>query len=260
MEIGILYQTSAALIIILIFLGIIIFYTFGRLLFKYQKKRNPNLELRGWGPLEGALLGLFSLLLSFNFSKSASNYADRRHQIVHEANMIETVLLRINLYDDTLKKEFRNYLKQYIETRIDYFDSDIHDKRLHLFMKNADSIADKFLARANEFLILPTDVRSSLMLPALTDMIHAAKESEEGRRATTPESILWLLISLCLAGIFIVGYTNKSHKADWVILLTYSAMTLMTIFIILDLDRPNRGIVTTHTAKETIYELLKKFE
>jgi len=96
------------------------------------------------------------------------------------------------------------------------------------------------------------------MMPAIEEMIEAATETEEARKAYTPEPILWLLILLCFSGIFIVGYTNKAHKADLIILFTYSTMTLMTIFIILDLDRPTRGLITTKSAQKNIYALLKK--
>ena len=83
---------------------------------------------------------------------------------------------------------------------------------------------------------------------------------EEARKKHVPESILWLLFLLCLTGSFIVGYASKSKKIDYVILCTYSLMTVMTIYFILDLDRPRRGIITTSPAHENIYGLLNYFQ
>ena len=79
---------------------------------------------------------------------------------------------------------------------------------------------------------------------------------EEARKKLVPESILWLLFLLCMTGSFIVGYASKSRKIDYVILCTYSLMTIMTIYFILDLDRPRRGIITTQLAHENIRGLL----
>ena len=94
------------------------------------------------------------------------------------------------------------------------------------------------------------------MLPALNTMIDSVSKREEARNAHIPDSILWLLFALCFAGSFIAGYANKSAKTDWVVLCTYSLMTILTIYIILDLDRPRRGIITSQRAHENMSELL----
>ena len=83
---------------------------------------------------------------------------------------------------------------------------------------------------------------------------------EEARKRHVPESILWMLFLLCLTGSFIVGYASKSKKIDYVILCTYSLMTVMTIYVILDLDRPRRGIITTSLAHGNIYGLLNSLQ
>ncbi len=253
-----LYQIPTGIIVAFIFIGILVFFYVGKWLFNYQLEKNANLEHRGWGPLEGALLGILSLLLSFTFSRSSSNYSERRANDVREADRIHKVLTYTNMYSDSIKSEFRKDLKEYIKTRIEYFEAGIDKKRIKAATEKEEIILEHIFDRANKFLQIPTDVRSTLMMPAIGDMMEAATETEEARKAYTPEPILWLLILLCFAGIFIVGYTNRSHKADSVILFTYSAMTLMTIFIILDLDRPTRGLITTQSAQESIYALLKK--
>jgi len=258
MTLTFLYHIPAGVIVAGIFIGILLSFYIGKWLFNYQVKKDAKLEHRGWGPLEGALLGILSLLLSFTFSKSSSNYSERRANDVREADRIYKVLTFTNMYSDSIKTEFRKDLREYINTRIEYFEAGIDEQRINAASEKEEIILGHIFDRATKFLQIPNDVRSSLMMPAIEDMIEAATETEEARKAYTPEPILWLLILLCFSGIFIVGYTNKAHKADLIILFTYSTMTLMTIFIILDLDRPTRGLITTKSAQKNIYALLKK--
>ena len=116
-----LYNIPAPIIVGILFAGIIIFHIFGFQVISYQKKKNPEHTTSGIGPLEGALLGLLSLLLAFTFNKSASNYDTRKTLLVQEANEIGTALLRSDLYPDSIRNEFRNNFKKYITARIDYY-------------------------------------------------------------------------------------------------------------------------------------------
>lgn len=74
---SILNNTSTLVIAIALFALIVFSYLLGVSLGNYQKKSNPEAKAEGVGPLEGALLGLLALLLSFTFSMSASRYDTR---------------------------------------------------------------------------------------------------------------------------------------------------------------------------------------
>src|SRR5438552_2945162 len=98
-----LYTTPALLLVGLLFIGIILLYRLGLWARQYQKKKDPSYESDGLGPLEGALLGLLSLLLAFTFNQSASHYDTRRDLLVGESNDIGTALFRADLYPDSLR-------------------------------------------------------------------------------------------------------------------------------------------------------------
>jgi hypothetical protein len=94
----------------------------------------------------------------------------------------------------------------------------------------------------------------SLVVAALNDMFDAATSRKASREATIPESILWLLFILCYASAFIVGYGGK-QKISWIMLAGFAVMISVTVFAILDLDRPHRGLITLDKAEERIVEL-----
>jgi hypothetical protein len=44
---------------------------------------------------------------------------------------------------------------------------------------------------------------------------------------------------------------------DGVVLASYSLLTVMTIYIILDLDRPRRGLIETNAAHQNMIDILQ---
>jgi hypothetical protein len=258
---SLLYNIDPRLLAVLLFIGIILFYFLGLRVFQYQKKRNPAYEPKGIGAFEGAMLGLLSLLLAFTFNKSSSYYDTRRELLIHETNCIGTVLLRSDLFPDSVRKELRSDLKEYITERIHYFELGDDEKKIADALQRASMISGRIWNRAA--LIAQRDevvIKSMQMIPAVNDMIDAVSSREEARKAHVPESILWLLFILCITGSFIVGYASKTKKVDWIILISYSLMTVMTVYIILDLDQPRHGIINTISTHQNMNELLHSFQ
>ncbi len=261
MTTSVLYSTPAIIIAILLFAGIIIFHIFGFKVNNYQKKTNPEFTTGGIGPLEGALLGLLSLLLAFTFNKAASNYDNRKASLIQEVNDIGTALMRCELYSDTIRNQFRKDFKEYIIARINYYKAGTDENKIKAEIKNAEVISEKIwkqatqLSRQSNF-----DNSSRQMIPALNNMIDTVTKREASRIANVPESILWLLFLLALIGSFIVGYASNAKKINWIVIVLYSLMTVMTIYLILDLDRPRRGLISTNITHQKMEKLLDAFK
>src|SRR5260221_11367398 len=118
---SILYQVPLLLFAVILFVLILLVHLLGVRTGSYRRKKNPDAVAEGIGPLETALLGLLSLLLSFTFSMSASRYDSRRAAIVTEANDISTAVLNADLYPDSTRIDLRNNFQQYLDERIDYY-------------------------------------------------------------------------------------------------------------------------------------------
>jgi FtsH-binding integral membrane protein len=257
---SILYNAPTFVIAVALLIGIFIFYLAGVSLGNYQKKNNPDAKAEGVGPLEGALLGLLALLLSFTFSMSASRYDTRRSLLIKEANDIGTVVLRADMYPDSIRREFRKDLKQYLEARIEYYDAGNDEEKINKSLGDAAKISDHIwqmvtrLSRESS-----ATIPQNLMIPALGDMIDVVTSRDAARLARVPDPIFWLLIILTLLGSLIIGYSKKEKKNDWIVLSIYSLMTVITIYTIIDLDRPRHGIIRTDDAHQKIIELRKLF-
>lgn len=256
-----LYNIPAPIIAIILFTCIIIFHIFGFRVISYQKKKNPGHISSGIGAFESALLGLLSLLLAFTFNKSASNYDTRKAVLVQESNEIGTALLRCDLYPDSVRNKFRSRFKDYIKARIDYYKAGNDENKIQDALQNADIISkDIWLYASQISQQSAVETRSLQMVPAINNMIDIMSKREASRISRVPESILWLLILLTLTGSFIVGYASDANKINWIIISLYSLMTVMTIYLILDLDRPRRGLINTSSTHLNIENLLNSFQ
>ena len=254
-----LYNTQLWLIVLILLIAVFIFYLLGAQTGRYTKLKWPESKADGIGPLEGALLGLLSLLLGFTLSQSASRYDTRRALIIHEANDIGTVILRSDMYQDSIRTQFKNDLEQYVEKRIAYYEAmdegDI-EKSLLEAEKISTRIWDRVMASSKKF---PDFVRDNQMIPAVNSMIDIVNNRDASRLGRVPDPIIYLLMVLALLGSFIVGYAKKENKNDWIILTLYSVMTIATIFVILDIDRPRRGLIQTSVPHEKVDQLKNLF-
>lgn len=91
-------------------------------------------------------------------------------------------------------------------------------------------------------------------------MIDIVTTREANNNAHVPDSILWLLFLLTLAGSFIVGYSSKGSQINWIIVCGFALMMVMTIYFIIDLDRPRRGIINMNQTHENMIGLRAQFE
>lgn len=257
-----LYHVPAWIIALTLLVGIFCCFMLGERIGNYRKKKFPHAKAEGVGPLEGALLGLLALLLSFTFSMSAARYEKRLTTTTEEAGDIHTAVLRADLYPDSIRAEFRKDFQQYVEARIAYHTVGSSEAKTLHALKDAEHISGRIWQRATSLsrsapnVVMP----HSMMIQALNGMIDAVHTREVARLARVPDLILWLLIILTLLGSMIIGYSKKESGKDWVVLTIYALMTVITIYTVIDLDRPRRGFIKTDIAHEKIFELRELFE
>jgi hypothetical protein len=254
-----MYTTPLSIIVSFLLLGVILFYLAGVRIGHYRLIHSPESKADGIGSLEGALLGLLALLLSFTFGMAGSRYDARRTLIVQESNDIGTVILRADLYSDSVRAQLKQDLQKYVEKRIVYFEA-VEDEAINQARIEAEKISSglwkKVITLSKES---PNVVRDNQMISALNAMIDIVNSRDASRLAIVPNTITYLLFALTLFGSFIIGYSRKTKKHDWIIVALYSLMTVMTLYTILDLDRPRRGFIQTQGPHEKIKELRNYF-
>jgi len=196
--------------------------------------------------IQGALLGILALLLGFTFSLSLNRHDTRSIVVVKESNAIGTAYLRAGLLPEPVCRKARIDLRNYIGFRIE-------EGRINL--ANSDERA-ALIAQTNErFYQMWTDavaaarqdpnpVTTGLYLQALNEMFDAFGERDAALNRHVPEVVLFLLYGTFLMAGAIVGFTSgiHGHRASFATYVMVALIVLL-VFIIIDLDRPRRGLI-----------------
>ena len=259
LNLSLLQSTSTFLITIILFILIIGFYLLGHRTRLSVIKKNPD-HPRELGAINGTLLGLLGLLLAFTFSMSSSRFDTRRQLVIEEANNIGTVVLRTDIYPDSVRKLLRVNLKEYVEARIAFYQSGMDIEKVVGYYRKADDIGKKIWFIAATYAKSDDNVtRTSQLIPALNDMIDITTTRIAAGEGTIPDSIMYFLFILCFCSAFLLGYDHKD-KIDWIIVIGFAIMLSATVFNIIDLDRPRSGFINMDTPNEKIIELREMFE
>jgi len=254
-----LFGVPAPLLAAIIFVLILVINWLG---FKYRKLQSAkaDVEIEGTGTIEGAMLGLMALLMAFSFSMAAGKFDTRRQVIIEEANDIGTTILRCDLYPDSVRNLLRTDLAKYVDARIAYYDAGDDEEKIKLALQDATSYSGKVWQRA--VLLsqnLDNRVRSEHMIPALNNMIDIVTTRESSRISKVPPIILLILLFLTFASSFLLGYGNKSKKRNNVITVGFAFMISLVLYLIVELDRPKRGIINVDSAEKMIVDLKSNF-
>jgi hypothetical protein len=244
-----------ALTLLLLLVG---FYYLGYRL-NLAKRLTEDHENKGLSTINGALLGLLALLLGFTFSMSNSRFDNRRSILIEEANAIGTVILRTDVYPDSMRQLLRGHLKEYVEARIAFFEAGMDKEKIWEQHILSGKISSKIWeVAANHAQVDNVPARTSQLLVALNEMIDLTTTRRAVGEATIPDSIMYFLFVLCLGTSFLLGYANKD-KCDWVVIIGFSLMLSATVFTIIDLDRPRSGLIKMDSFNQKIVELREMF-
>lgn len=253
---SVLFLVPTWLFAILIFSLIIAMNWVGFLYKKQVIRQNPDAETDTLGPIEGSMLGLMALLLAFTFNMAEDKFENRRSIIIEEANAISTAILRTDLYPDSTKNIFKQEFVKYIEARIAYYEAGDDETKIQSALRESEKYSGTIWKLATSYSKNKTDyVPSMQMIPALNAMIDIVTTRDDSRIAKVQPLIFWMLLLLTIVSAFLSGYAQNSHRRNWVMILAFASMTTLTLYLVVELDRPRRGLITLEKAEQKIVDL-----
>lgn len=255
---NLLDQTEAWVIALILF-TVMFFSTFiGKYIGSYFRRKNQSEEKL---PETGSLVALLFFLLAFTFGMSGDRYDSRRKAVVEEANNIGTAILRSDLYADSSRTLFRKDFKEYVETRISYYEVGANAKGVIKADSVSQIISGRLWKRATQLSKDPANLAATQqMIPALNDMIDITTTRLAGEKAKVPQSILVMLFFLAMIIAFYGGYADgRKGKIDWLVQIGFCLLVSLVVLFTLDLDRPRRGFVNLDVPNQTIIDLRKNF-
>lgn len=205
------------------------------------------------GAIQGATLGLLALLLGFTFSLALERHDDRSRALGAEANALGTLWLRSGLLPESLRADTQPRLAAYIRQRIETtsLPQSEHARHAELARREAAMQADLWrLAAASAAPQSGLDPEfAALYVEAMNDAIdaHGVHEAASARHVP-PVVLLLLLLSFGLAGS-VVGYASGVHGHRGLVSNTLMlGLITVLVYLIVDLDRPRRGLIMVDPA------------
>jgi hypothetical protein len=254
------FQIKTYLLFSIIFVLIFLLNWLGYLYKKRQLRLYPGRISESMGSIEGSMLGVTSLLMGFSFSVAVQKFEARRHASVEEANLIGNAILRSDLYPDSLRQQFVADLKQYVETRIAYYEERYNEPEIQRQLKLGEEIWMRIWKRATSHANDDKlSVTSLQMIPNLNDMMDELVTRDALRISRVPPLILWTLVILVLIAAFLLGSDYKGHKRNIMLLVGYALVMTMTLNLINELNHPRQGLINLDDVQTKMVELRNLF-
>jgi Protein of unknown function (DUF4239) len=246
-----LYDINSGLIAFVLFVSMAVAIELGYRIGGRRKSVVNEAAKEHINGIQGSILGILALLLGFTFSLALQRFDSRSEGVVDEANAIGTAYLRVQLLPTALRKDIQLRLRDYVDLRV-------QEGSMTL---SASAERDALLAKtASQQTVLWADARKGIEVdpniyaPALfVESVNQLIDSYGKRIAAlnrhVPEVVLLLLYATFLMAGGIVGFSSgiAGHRPSLVSYLMV-ALIVVLVFIILDLDRPRRGLIQVSQA------------
>ncbi len=219
--------------------------------FRYGRqiaRRTSSAERGRVDSLQSALLAILGLLLAFTFAMATNRYDARKQIRVEESNAIGTAILRTRTLPAPTDTVIREFLHDYVKARVKFDDYATSEQRMAADTTNIKGIQQKIwaataeAARAN-----PNSVTMALMIQSLNDVFDLQTKYQYVESNHIPNIIIALLTVAAMMALCTIGYNNGlAERRNLMLSFLLGFVIIGTMFLVIDLDRPRRGIILSY--------------
>jgi len=208
----------------------------------YRIRKSPDMKSGPVGSAVGAAFGLLAFMLAFTFQIAANRFDSRKELLLEEVTNIRTAYLRAGLIPEPIRSDTRKLLVEYADLRIELAND---QTKLESILSRSQQILDIFWDYAET---LAGQDRSSEVYALFTTSVNDLVDSFNQRVTMTleyriPSVILWVLFFIAFFSMFSLGYNiGISGKGSFTINLLLAVIFAVVMFLILALDRPEKGL------------------
>lgn len=242
----VLYGYGSVVISTILFIAIVAFNEVGFRVGRFVQSSTGSEVKALTGSIQASILGLLALLLGFTFSMSMQRYDNRSMALIDEANAIGTAVLRVQLLPAHYQQEAYALLSKYVESRIEMSQLDLtestqrsnYNSQIIELQKQLWSLA---VSATNDD---PRPVTTGAFVKSLNDLIDNQGKRNALLQMHVPEVVLLLLFLVFISSGGILGYSaGLSGNRIIAPIALVSLLITLIVFIIIDLDRPKRGLI-----------------
>lgn len=227
-------------------------FRLGRRAVSIDRERRSQL-----GAIEAAVLAIVGLVLAFAFGLAGDRFQALRVRVGSEVLAIARAWRRADLLEEPLRASLRSDLSAHLDARLELARAaDAADReRLEAGLDAIGRIEERLGAiSARVGRERPHEERTSLVVAAVDDVIDARLSLFGTVRDRLPSGMLFLLLAMTAAALLVVGYANGVSGDRAVFGTTVlAALTVAIVLLIVDLDRPGRGLIRIR--QDQLFEL-----
>lgn len=241
-----MYSLNSILIAVLLFALIVLAHELGLRLGNWRLAHSDSDVKSQTSAIQGGVLGLLALILGFTFSMSIQRYDERSGAEVNEANAIGTAELRTALLPSPYDVQAQTAIDEYIDLRLRSSTVDLtHREQRKALNQETTALQQRIwdigvvAADAN-----PNPVKTGYFLQATNEMIDAYGSRLDALQRHVPPAIFYLLFVFFISTGVLIGYSSGlGQRRSRVPALVLTLLICLLVFIIIDLDRPRRGVI-----------------
>ena len=234
----------------------LVFAEIGFRLALWLQRRDPDSSTTAIsGTVVGGMLGLMAFLLAFCIGIVINQHNGRKAMVVEEANAVGTAYLRAGFLGESDRDLSRDLLREYVEIR--------------LAVAADESVLESTLTRSEEihgelWSIVEDNVHQgqdsdimALLVASINDVIDVHSLRLAAVALRLPELLWMVLYAATMLSFLLVGIANSADgKRDPLAILLFALALVAVLMIIVDLDRPQQGILTV--SQTALSDLLRQ--
>lgn len=198
--------------------------------------------------LTGAALGLLALLLAFSFSLALSRYDTRRGMVLEEANAIGSTANFALMLPEPAQRQILGLLREYAAVRIGLgVPYDL--AKLRRDTERSLNLQNKLWQQATAMTeAAPQSLPVYRFVASLNEMNNIHERRVTALRYHVPGPVMFLLVGLAMVAMGFTGFHAALTGAGRSIpVLIMSVVVAVVIMLVVDLDRPARGLIEVPT-------------
>ena len=235
---------AIALMFLIPFIAVLVPILLGQQYGIYRKKKTDEAPQPTVGAVVGTAFGLLAFMLAITFQLAANRYDTRKKLLLDEVTNIRTGYLRAGLIPEPYRSNTRKFLIEYVDLRVDFV-KDI--KKLEPGLVRSQQILDSLWKYTEA---LAEQDHNSEVYALYTTSVNSLVDSYNQRVSVTlqyriPNAVLFVLFTISFVSMFLLGYQfGISGKGNLRVVVLLSVIFAIVMFLILALDRPEKGLAT----------------
>jgi hypothetical protein len=170
-------------------------------------------------------------------------------------NAVQTAYLRLELLPREQKLALQELFRQYLDSRLESYRKMPDTGAAAAEMARSEKLQKQIWEAAIPATEFPGAHRDAgkLLLPALNNMIDMTTVRTMSLQIHPPTIVYVLLFAVALVCALLAGYRMASapHRS-WLHILGFAVITVVVVYVILDLDYLREGLIRLQTADQLL--------